>query len=181
MGPAVSSIERGGARLTTPSKSKVPTRTAPFCLTGPPWPACATPVFPEVIEVGECGDRPYLVREFVAGHTLASELDTGPMEENRVLEIAKTLAGALDEVHRHGLIHRDVKPANISALAHRRGPPDRLRLRHPDQGLAGQHRGHLPLQRSRTGRHPGRAHGSAHRPLRSGRSPVSGRLGAATL
>ncbi|GMU52803.1 MAG: hypothetical protein AMXMBFR33_19490 [Candidatus Xenobia bacterium] len=71
------------------------------------------PGLPEVVEVGEAGGRPYLVREYVPGYSLAAELETGPLPENELIEIAKTIAGALDQVHRHGLIHRDVKPSNI--------------------------------------------------------------------
>ena len=71
------------------------------------------PGLPEIKEVGEAGGRPYLVREYVPGYTLAAELEAGPMEEERIVEIGKTLAGTLDKVHRHGLLHRDVKPANI--------------------------------------------------------------------
>ncbi len=71
------------------------------------------PGLPEIIEVGEAAGRPYLVREFVPGYTLQAELEAGPLEEGELVEVAKMLAGGLDQVHRHGLIHRDVKPANV--------------------------------------------------------------------
>jgi signal transduction histidine kinase/predicted Ser/Thr protein kinase len=71
------------------------------------------PGLPEIVEVNEAGQRAYLVREYIPGYTLAAELETGPLTETRIVDIAKTLAGALHQVHQHGLIHRDVKPANI--------------------------------------------------------------------
>lgn len=71
------------------------------------------PGLPYILEVGELDGCPYLVREYISGYTLAAELDAGPLPETRLVEMAKTLAGALNELHRHGLIHRDVKPSNI--------------------------------------------------------------------
>ena len=71
------------------------------------------PGLPYLVEVGEMDGCPYLVREYIAGYTLAAELDAGALPEARLVEMAKTLAGALNELHRQGLIHRDVKPSNI--------------------------------------------------------------------
>src|SRR4051812_5449081 len=56
---------------------------------------------------------PYLVLEYVDGADLASRLTDGPMPEAEVREIGADLADALAYVHAHGLVHRDVKPANI--------------------------------------------------------------------
>jgi serine/threonine protein kinase len=46
-------------------------------------------------------------------HTLRSALEQGRLPAARVLEIAVALTEALGQLHSHGLIHRDVKPANI--------------------------------------------------------------------
>lgn len=55
--------------------------------------------------------RPYLVMEYVAGGTLADALRAGRrVEPERLL---RELLGAVAEVHRAGIIHRDVKPANV--------------------------------------------------------------------
>ena len=59
------------------------------------------------------GDVDFLVMEYVPGITLASKLARGPMRESELLEYAIQLASALDEAHKQGVIHRDLKPGNI--------------------------------------------------------------------
>jgi serine/threonine protein kinase len=57
---------------------------------------------------------PYLVMEYVAGQTLQQKLDrTGPLSVHEVLRIGHQVASGLAAAHATGLIHRDVKPANI--------------------------------------------------------------------
>jgi hypothetical protein len=55
----------------------------------------------------------YLVLEMVHGPDLAGRLHDGPLPEPEVREIGAQLAEALAYVHAHGMVHRDVKPANI--------------------------------------------------------------------
>ncbi len=55
----------------------------------------------------------YVVMELVEGPTLAEEIRTGPVEPARVARIGSAVATALETMHRRGLVHRDVKPANI--------------------------------------------------------------------
>jgi eukaryotic-like serine/threonine-protein kinase len=55
-----------------------------------------------------------IVMEFVDGTTLRERLDReGPLDVATAVSIAVEVAGALDDAHRHGLVHRDVKPGNI--------------------------------------------------------------------
>ena len=63
---------------------------------------------------GETGPLPYIVMEFVDGQTLREIVKgTGPMTQQRVIEVMADVCAALDFSHRHQIIHRDVKPANI--------------------------------------------------------------------
>jgi serine/threonine-protein kinase len=54
-----------------------------------------------------------LVMELVEGPTLAQRIAQGPMPVDDALRIAKQIAEALEAAHEQGIIHRDVKPANI--------------------------------------------------------------------
>lgn len=55
----------------------------------------------------------YLVEEFVEGETLTARLKSGPLSPRQAAELLTDVADALDYAHRHGVIHRDVKPSNI--------------------------------------------------------------------
>ena len=60
------------------------------------------------------GPLPYIVMEYVDGVTLRDIVhDDGPIEPRRAIEIIADACQALNFSHQHGIIHRDVKPANI--------------------------------------------------------------------
>ncbi|CAN5464050.1 Stk1 family PASTA domain-containing Ser/Thr kinase [soil metagenome] len=60
------------------------------------------------------GPLPYIVMEYVDGTTLRDILhNEGPIDPRRSIEIIADACQALNFSHRHGIIHRDVKPANI--------------------------------------------------------------------
>ncbi len=64
--------------------------------------------------VEEEHDPPYLVMQYVAGVSLQERIDrTGPMQVKEILRIGMQAAQGLAAAHAQGLIHRDVKPANI--------------------------------------------------------------------
>ena len=75
---------------------------------------------PRVFDAGEVDGRPYLVMEYVDGETAQDRLDRGEVfGEREAVAIALDVARALRHARRRGLIHRDVKPANL--MLSRRG------------------------------------------------------------
>lgn len=78
----------------------------------------------------------YLVLELVHGPDLATRLREGPLSEAEVREIGAQLADALAYVHAHGMVHRDVKPANILLGVDDTGPvTGSVRARLSDFGI----------------------------------------------
>jgi serine/threonine-protein kinase len=72
----------------------------------------------QAIDVGSAGSQHYFVMELVEGKTVREELDAGKVyPEREAVEIVLQVAQALAHAHRRGLIHRDVKPANIVLTA----------------------------------------------------------------
>ena len=63
--------------------------------------------------VGTYEGKPYLVMDFVQGKTAKQLKDDGKMTPRLALTIIEGVAEALHHAHQHGVIHRDVKPANI--------------------------------------------------------------------
>jgi len=74
-------------------------------------------------------DIAVLVMEFIAGPSLAEVLRDGPLPEDRVARLGAEVASCLAYLHRRGVVHRDVKPANLLI-----GPDGHARL--ADFGIA---------------------------------------------
>ncbi len=56
----------------------------------------------------------YIIAEFVEGHTLADIIDTsGPLDEPDALAITRQLSVGLSDIHKSGIVHRDIKSQNI--------------------------------------------------------------------
>ncbi|MDX6743777.1 serine/threonine-protein kinase [Actinocorallia sp. A-T 12471] len=67
----------------------------------------------DVVEEEENG-APWIVMEYVRARTLQDSLDSsGPLPLDRVAEIGEQVLGALRAAHAAGILHRDVKPANV--------------------------------------------------------------------
>ena len=87
-----------------------------------------------VVDFGVWKDTPYLVMDFVAGTTLRKRLDDeGAQTPEKALSLARQVAAGLAHAHEQGIIHRDVKPANIM-ITHEIGHGERVRIL--DFGLA---------------------------------------------
>src|SRR4051795_5589441 len=54
-----------------------------------------------------------IVMEYVEGETLRDAIERGPLAPERAVEVLRGVAGALDHAHGEGIVHRDVKPANV--------------------------------------------------------------------
>src|SRR5580700_712985 len=90
-----------------------------------------SPNIPVLLDFGSLPDgRPFLVTEWVEGSDLAALLASGrPFSVREVLQLAQAVSFALACAHKQGMVHRDVKPANILV-------PDREgRLRFEDAKL----------------------------------------------
>ncbi len=64
-------------------------------------------------DIGRQDSTDFLVMEHLEGETLAKRLERGSLPLDDLLQIAIEVADALDQAHRHGVTHRDLKPTNI--------------------------------------------------------------------
>jgi len=64
-------------------------------------------------DIGRQDGIDFLVMEYLEGETLSKRLKKGPLPTAQLLRTAIEIATALDQAHRHGVTHRDLKPGNI--------------------------------------------------------------------
>ncbi len=86
---------------------------------------------PNILPVYEYGEQPtpYLVMPYVKGGTLKEKMSAGKLSQQEIINYLRQMADALDYAHSEGIIHRDVKPANMLL-------DDRGRLYLGDFGIA---------------------------------------------
>lgn len=77
-----------------------------------------SPNIVQVFEVGQKGERSYLIMEFCPGGTLAERLDGTPLPFRPVAGLIEAVARAVGSAHAAGVVHRDLKPANILLCPH---------------------------------------------------------------
>ncbi|QEH35280.1 Serine/threonine-protein kinase PrkC [Aquisphaera giovannonii] len=66
-----------------------------------------------IYEAGREGDRPYIAMALVEGQSLAERMAAGPVPFATAAAVVAELAEALAHAHDRGIVHRDVKPANV--------------------------------------------------------------------
>lgn len=71
------------------------------------------PAIVPVYDFGEEAGQPYLVMRYMPGGSLDDRLAKGPLPVEECVRILQQIGPALDEAHRRGVIHRDLKPGNI--------------------------------------------------------------------
>jgi Tol biopolymer transport system component len=64
-------------------------------------------------DIGKQDGADYLVLEYLEGETFGARVRRGPLPTDQVLKYGAQMADALDKAHRHGVIHRDLKPDNV--------------------------------------------------------------------
>jgi serine/threonine-protein kinase len=88
---------------------------------------------PHICQIYDVGPD-YLVMEYVEGKPLVSQEKPGPLKVEEAVKLALQVAGALEEAHSQGILHRDLKPGNILVTV--KGPGRELRAKLLDFGLA---------------------------------------------
>ncbi|TME99200.1 MAG: serine/threonine protein kinase [Chloroflexi bacterium] len=82
-----------------------------------------------VFDFGEFEGTPYMIVEYVEGGSLSPRVKNGPLDRDAAIAFLRGIGDALDYAHKLGIVHRDVKPANVLL-----GPDDNPIL--ADFGLA---------------------------------------------
>ncbi|MEO1287348.1 MAG: serine/threonine-protein kinase [Chloroflexota bacterium] len=67
----------------------------------------------KTLDSGAFDDIPYLVLEYIAGHTLKNHSENTPLSTDEALKIVCEVGDALAYLHQQGMVHRDIKPSNI--------------------------------------------------------------------
>ena len=90
----------------------------------------------QIFDVGDQDGAPFLTLEFVPGGTLAQKLRGAPLPPPSAAALLKGLAHAIAYAHRHGVLHRDLTPANVLVAADGRAKITDFGLAHLSSDMA---------------------------------------------
>src|SRR2546425_3858224 len=71
----------------------------------------------DVYDFGEFQGTPYMIVEYIPGGSLAGKMSEEMLDQQTTLRYLRGIAAGLDYAHAHGVVHRDVKPANVLLAA----------------------------------------------------------------
>jgi serine/threonine protein kinase len=97
----------------------------------------------QVYDYGADVRQPFLVMEYVDGGTLAERLERGPVRGVEAAAVAGDLLAALACIHSAGILHRDVKPANVLLSSDGRARITDFGIAHPEDSTRLTQTGHL--------------------------------------
>ncbi|HYP29916.1 MAG TPA: protein kinase [Blastocatellia bacterium] len=75
--------------------------------------ALRSPNIAAIYDIGEFEGASFIVMEYVAGELLSRRIERGPLPVCETIDVSMQVADALDEAHSLGIIHRDIKSANL--------------------------------------------------------------------
>ena len=67
----------------------------------------------DVYDFGEFEGTPYMIVEYIPGGSLSGRMAHGTLDKDTAIRYLRGIAAGLDYAHNHGVVHRDVKPANV--------------------------------------------------------------------
>jgi len=106
-------LERTGAVKVLQAIAPDPDTTARFRHEAQAIAQLRHPNILNVYDFGEYQGTPYMIVEYVPGGSLANKLSDGMVDQAAALKYLRGIASGLDYAHEHGIVHRDVKPANV--------------------------------------------------------------------
>ena len=106
-------LERTGAVKVLQAIAPDPDTTARFRHEAQAIAQLRHPNILNVYDFGEYQGTPYMIVEYVPGGSLANRLGEGQIDQAAALKYLRGIASGLDYAHEHGIVHRDVKPANV--------------------------------------------------------------------
>jgi len=71
----------------------------------------------DIHEIGKEETQLFIVMEYIEGQSLKQKILKGPLNQSEALDIAIQVAEGLEEAHKKGIVHRDIKPGNIMVTA----------------------------------------------------------------